>query len=123
MKYIDFFGQTILFAGAVIFGVIAGVSGVFFAMSFIGGWQMVSSFVSIVLRAPFHKQKQIHFFTAVIYLVSLYFGWLLQVEMAWLTNVLVALPPLSLGIYYYVITWRWYNLNVKRGKFLPHISF
>jgi hypothetical protein len=98
-----------------------------FVQLYLGCWQFTSSAISVIARAPHFKAKRTHLIVSSIYLLSLFilgsFIDDLNIRSSFFA-IYMTVPAWILGIYYYVITWRW-TLPKKTGggKFLPHINF
>jgi hypothetical protein len=133
MKYLDFTLQTTILLltillVAVSYGELDLPIGILVAQLALGSCQYLSSLISVLVDAPFLKQKKIHLVVSTIYLLLLYVGaqehfhgisFPAEVILPALT-----IPAWTLGIYYYIITWRWAFPKIKRrGRFLPHLSF
>ncbi len=143
LKTIDFVGQTIILGGYAIVLSWTLINNTLekelglttaFAMLCLGWWQMISAVLMLLLSAPNRKFRLYHFFIAVGYLISLAImtkylslpttqivalDHLIRV----FTNVVALAMPVTLGLFYYYITWRWVFPIKPSGKFLPHISF
>lgn len=107
---------------------IYGMIAVLVAQLVLGPWQYLGSLISVVVKAPSAKQKRIHLIVSTIYLLMLYLGTLKHFHGISFPGEVIALtltvPAWALGIYYYIITWRWTFPKIKRrGSFLPHLSF
>lgn len=138
LKTLDFAGQTFIFGTFIIGSVWIGLAEqswnsfgltTAFAMLCLGWWQMISAFIMLVIKAPFRKQRLVHFITALIYLGVLGLGakYIEMDESAStikLIGVIIMIgTPIALGIFYYIITWQWMFPQHSTGKFLPHTSF
>jgi hypothetical protein len=141
LKTIDFVGQTFIFTAFILGSVWIGVAEqrwnslamtTAIAMLCAGWWQMISCFLLLALKAPFRKQRAIHFSLAVLYLAIFALAgkyadaYLVASASAILKTVLLLLAvgtPASLAIFYYSITWRWMFPAKSTGRFLPHVSF
>lgn len=122
MKYIDLSIQTLimLFALGLLIISVGGNEGIevlLYAQLFLGPWQLLSSLVSIIARSPFYVNKRIHFFASILYLIFLYAYGMQSI-------MLLIIPSWTLGLLYYVLTWKWILIQTKkRGSFLPNLSF
>lgn len=124
MKYIDFKIQTVLLIAAVVLFALFSGYGLMIGQFFVGVWQMLSCVISVIVFRTFRRQKLLHLGLSIAVLTALYF---LKSDPAFtndLLNLLVFfLPCWALAIYYYIISWRWYQGDSARSKFLPNISF
>jgi hypothetical protein len=133
MKYLDFTVQTAILLLtilllAVSYGELDWPIGILVAQLALGSCQYLSSVISVLVDAPFLKQKKIHLVVSTVYLLLLYVGaqerfhginFPAEVILPALT-----IPAWILGIYYYIITWRWtFPKTKRRGSFLPNLSF
>jgi hypothetical protein len=130
MKYFDLAIQTLILLFA---GVAFAVSGPklsfldLMAVQFIfGAWQMLSSFISVLTQAPLFKYKCIHLVAALVYLgllvISAVYHWWPDFSLQ--ARIFVTLPAWTLGLLYYLLTWKWALLSHKQSSsFLPHINF
>lgn len=130
MRYFDLIGQSL-----ILLAFSAGMFGtgqndqdtlmlVFFAQMVLGPWQMLSSLISLLAEAPFHKLKLIHFLTSLVYLLVLAL-FATQARGGGLALTFFAIAPAwTLAIFYYYITCRWaFMRQRKSGKFLPNVFF
>jgi hypothetical protein len=117
MKYVDMIGQTILIV--LTFALIIPYSWLAFMIGpvLLGAWQMVSSCICAFTKVPYRNLKRIHLGIATTYLI------LLAYELGYEFTFLAIAIPLTLAIYYYILTWMWFLSDPKKGKFLPNISF
>jgi hypothetical protein len=118
MKYIDTIGQTALLFLTGMMVIAYSWSGLMYGQLFIGIWQMISSIVSVIAGTPHKSLRRIHLLLATTYLLLLYVGFITSHQFLLLT-----VPPWTLALYYYGITWKWFLSNPKKGNFLPNISF
>lgn len=138
LKTLDFAGQTFIFAAFVIGSIWIGVAeqrwsslGMTTALTMLclGWWQMISAFIMLMIGAPARKQRLVHFITALVYLAALALsvryieGNQTAFIIKLLSGIIMIGTPISLAIFYYVITWRWMFPAKSTGKFLPHVSF
>jgi hypothetical protein len=133
MKYIDFGIQTLLLAIFLVYSILglidegtfnAIIFAAFYIGMFLGPWQMLSSFLSIIFKSEYHSFKLIHFFSALIYIVLLSFSTQLRSEEpSVLVSVLLSLPAVALAVFYYSLTWRWVFRTQTRSSFLPNTNF
>lgn len=133
MKYLDFTIQSLIMLGGLVLLIacVATESDMFLSIMsvqlYLGVWQLTSSLISVIGRAPHFRAKSIHLIISVIYLLSLIAvgnnggdldGPYLALKLYWI------IPAWMLGIYYYIITWQWaLPKKAGGGKFLPHINF
>lgn len=122
MKYLDVSIQTIIVFVALValifsFEEQGWLTPVLVAQFLMGTWQLLSSAISVGMKAPFHKAKKWHLGISLVYLVVLYaigFKFLL----------IIIVPFWTLAFYYYFITWKWVLHKVKkRSRFLPNLGF
>jgi hypothetical protein len=137
LKSIDFVGQTIIWLGLLVCGMVILFSGDspgnFFyiglvAQFFMGCWQMISSGLFMLLRAENFKLRSLHFVSGLLCLGAIALSAWIDKELdSVVSNALLLITgviiPWSLAIFYYTITWRWMFPQKSSGKFLPHISF
>jgi len=130
MKYIDFGIQTLILAFAIILLATTWNESdwplsILFAQLFMGPWQFLSSLVSVITRTELHKEKQIHLFTSIAYLMILVLGSNTgQSIPKEFTLFFVTVPAWLLAIYYYYLTYRWtFSFQKTNGGFLRHINF
>ena len=126
MRKFDLIGQTLIITAGLAAGIATLVNqenGVFLlVIQFgLGVWQMISSGISILIVGPMFRKKLFHFVTALVYLGTLMF--LESMDKTFAIWYLI-IPAWSLGIYYYVLTYRLvFNTGRGRGNFLPNLSF
>jgi len=126
MKYIDFGIQTIIFIFALgLLGITIAnresLMAILYAQLLLGPWQLLSSLISVCSRSDFHKEKRIHLFTSIGYLIVLFSDPDLPSE---LVAYLYTIPAWLLAIYYYYLTYQWaFRLQKSNGGFLRHINF
>jgi hypothetical protein len=133
MKYIDFGIQTLLLALFLVASIIgifeseaigAVILAAMYVAMFLGPWQMLSSFLSIVLKSQYHKLKRIHFFSSLLYFILLSFFIQLKPDFPdWLISILSVIPVVALALFYYSLTWRWMFHTESRSSFLPNTNF
>ena len=131
MKYLDFTIQSLimLVAFAVALACITTKPEVFIMMLtvqfYLGCWQITSSVISLIARAPHFRTKSIYLTIVVIYLLSFFGIFNSGFDIPHLAAKLYCtVPAWALAIYYYVITWQWtFPKRTSGGKFLPHINF
>lgn len=133
MKHIDFIIQSLILLFGFVFVIACTLSesnlliSIWMVQLFLGPWQFTSSFISVVTHAPSFKPKFIHLILSSAYLLSL--AILLQSRITFGLPQIVfkfytVIPAWALGIYYYIITWRWaLQKRTGGGKFLPHVNF
>ncbi len=133
MKYIDFIIQSLILLFGFVFAIACSFNesnlliSIWMVQLFLGPWQFTSSLISVVSHVPNFKPKLIHLISSSVYLLSL--AILLQGKMTFGLPQIVfkfytVIPAWVLGIYYYIITWRWtLSKRTNGGKFLPHINF
>ena len=125
MRYLDFVTQTLVIFITVIvalFGRADLIYAILFAQLVLGAWQIMSSFVSVVIKSNQYKLKALHLLISFTYLVVLYKSRDQFPETFYM--LLITMPAWSLALYYYFLT----TIEVFRrpgsgGKFLPHLSF
>jgi len=99
-----------------------------------GIWQMASSFISVLFKGPAFKKKLRHFLISGAYLLLLVTGVTLGAKTNYFNGgyeaspvilwICFFVPPWTLAIYYYSITWLLVNPRYKKlSSFLPHINF
>lgn len=124
MKYIDFIGQALLLLTALVLTFVFFGTGILIGQFLLGGWQMLSSAISVVSNAPLRKKKVIHLVASILYLTLLA---IIYANSWWSTNaiafVVLMAPSWILAIYYFSVTWAWAFAQKTRSKFLPNISF
>lgn len=131
MKYLDLGIQTIiLVVGIVILLVSWGEAdwpfGILYVQLLLGPWQMMSSVVSVVAKAPLYRKKRLHLFLAIIYLFALYIAGHAADDalVQRFFGVAITVPAWALAIYYYILTCRWvFPRRRSGGNFLPNLSF
>jgi hypothetical protein len=128
IKYIDFGMQTLVMVAGVGY-VICSIGDVDFLLAvlcvqfILGSWQMLSSFLSVVTRAPLWKLKLFHFLIAICYLALLTLVVNSISAETTTYKLIFIIPAWLLASFYYALTWRWALTNTKRGSFLPNLSF
>lgn len=138
LKIIDFAAQSLLWGSMIGFASLFALAGrqpeaallpIALGLLGMGGWQMGSSLLLILLTTDHRKKRCFHFITASIYLLVLVFASNYKVE-KWfsapvqhLVAVLAVAVPIGLAIFYSSITWVWMFPKRATGKFLPHTSF
>jgi hypothetical protein len=117
MKYIDIIAQTIILIATLLMMTAWNASGLAFGALCLGAWQMLSSVLCICFIKSHSNLRIVHLLLAVLYLA------IFSIHPDNFLNPVMIVPPLTLAIYYYVITWKWFLHEPKRSKFLPNISF
>jgi hypothetical protein len=131
MKYLDLGIQTIIFVfGIVILFVSWGDAdwpfGILYAQLVLGPWQMISSIVSVITKAPLYRKKALHLSLAAIYLFALFACGNMGSEtlVQRFFGVMLTVPAWTLAIFYYILTCKWVLLRKRNGgNFLPNLSF
>lgn len=131
MKYLDLVIQTIIFViGIVILlGTWEDVNwpyGILYAQMMLGPWQMVSSIVSVLTKAPLYRKKRLHLLLAIIYLFALYVCGNADTETLAhrFYGFMLTVPAWALASFYYILTYRWVFPRIRKGgNFLPNLSF
>lgn len=134
IRYIDFTLQTLLFLAALVTLITAAfapdtIAVVMIVQFFMGVWQVLSCVFSLVAYPNQNNNRRNHIVTAALYVLSLFaFPALLNHDLnvipEWLVIVYATVPAWSLALYYYWITFtRTFPNRIKRGSFLPNISF
>jgi hypothetical protein len=128
MKYVDLILQTalLIWLGIVLLSPSLAWLDVMALQFAFGAWQMLSSFFSIITQSPLFRYKVAHFFLALSYLAVLFIGMHYQWWDSSLTlyKIVLTVPSGSLGLYYYILTWKRVLLShKKRSSFLPHLNF
>ena len=127
MKYIDFFGQSVMFVAVLI--VIAAKFGENPAPSMlsmqliVGSWQLLSSLISVGLETSMYKLKTIH-----LVISGIYISILLIIPFPELSRtaslIILMVPAWTLAVYYYAITcFATFQHERRQSSFLPHTSF
>jgi len=128
MKYVDFSVQSILFVAVLVILLfnLGGSDTLLLVLSMqlvIGPWQLLSSLISVGLRAGKYKLKVIHLIISGVYLASLFlwpFGEFPKTTMKFIFMV----PAWSLAVYYYILTiLSTFKTSARQSSFLPHTSF
>ena len=127
-KYIDFSVQTLLFV-AVLVILIGRLGGsdtlllVLWMQLLIGPWQVLSSVISVGVRARMYKPKTIHLIISALYLTVL-FSFPLSMYSPVLARIIFMVPAWILAIYYFVLTClATFQRRGRQSSFLPHTSF
>lgn len=130
MKYIDFGIQTLIFGFALVLLATTWSESdwplsVLFAQLFMGPWQFFSSLVSVITRTELYREKQIHLFTSIGYLMVLVLGANAgQSVPKEFVLFFATVPAWLLAIYYYYLTYRWaFHFQNSNAGFLRHINF
>ena len=124
MKYIDFIGQSLLLLTTLVLTFVFFGTGILVGQFLLGGWQMLSSSISLLTDAPLRRKKAIHFVCAAIYLTFFFtIGEIRIFQTSTMAAALLMLPAWIMALYYFSITWAWAFADTKRSKFLPNISF
>lgn len=126
MKRFDFWGQTLIFIGAVTFVCLHEhpTISVLIGQFLLGAWQMISCALSLNYRAQGFKQKKEYFIVSIFYLlVIVILSTLRPSNQDWFFMLMTA-PSWVLGLYYYTLTIRIaFPVNRRLSSFLPHINF
>lgn len=125
MRYLDLITQTLVISITAIVALFGGadlIYAILLAQLVLGPWQLLSSFVSVVLKSNQYKLKALHLLISFTYLVVLHKGR--DQFPGTFYMLLLTIPAWSLALYYYFLT----AIEVFRrpgggGKFLPHLSF
>lgn len=134
IRYIDFTFQTLLFMAAIATLVTAAfapdtIAVIMIVQFFMGIWQVLSCVLSLILYPNQNNSRRNHIVMAALYVLSLFvFPALLNHDLSifpeWLIIVYATVPAWSLALYYYWITFtHTFPNRIKRGSFLPNISF
>ncbi len=129
MKYLDVIVQTLIILLGLVVVIMSFVLqesdwmfSILYAQLLLGPWQMLSSIVSVIVKAPLYKAKQYHLILSSIYLVVL---MIIGISLPMLASIaFLLILPWALAIYYYVLSWKTIFPSTKRnGSFLPNLSF
>ncbi|HYG02526.1 MAG TPA: hypothetical protein VD927_08770 [Chryseosolibacter sp.] len=127
MRKLDFYFQSFLLAAAVaaLAALLADNSAGFFLFViqfFVGCWQMISAFISLLARSSLRMLRVIHLSLAIAYLLFVY---VVSVAVPALTidSTLMFGVAWLLAVFYYFITWKSTFRKSGKGPFLPHLSF
>lgn len=127
MKYIDFSVHSLMFMALLI--IVAANIGDDVAPSLVsmqltvGSWQLLSSLISVWLRARLYKLKTIHLVVSVIY-TSILFIIPFQELSRTVALMILMVPAWSLAVFYYAITcFATFQNTGRQSSFLPHTSF
>lgn len=134
IRYIDYTLQTLLFLAAIATLVTAAfapdtIAVIMIVQFFMGIWQVLSCVFSLILYPNQNNSRRNHIVMAALYVLSLFvFPALLNHDLSifpeWLIIVYATVPAWSLALYYYWITFtHTFPNRIKRGSFLPNISF
>lgn len=134
IRYIDFTLQTLLFMAALATLITAAFAPdtlvvVMIVQFFIGVWQVLSCVFSMIAYSNQNNNRRNHILIAALYVLSLFvFPALVNHDLSifpeWVIIVYATVPAWSLALYYYWITITGTFPNrIKRGNFLPNISF
>ena len=130
MKYLDYGTQTIIFTFGIVSLLISWAQlspGILYAQLLLGVWQMISSIVSVITKAPLYRKKRLHLLLAAFYLMALYAYGQISPGMPhaqFFFGFIFTVPAWALAIFYYIITCQWvFARKKKRGNFLPNLSF
>jgi hypothetical protein len=127
IKYADLTIQSLLVILALVFLINSFWSSdvwmILVIQLFVGVYQMISGFTSIVFSwSDLPRKKVFHFAIAIVYLVSLAVMKNLPLNGRFL-QLYLFVPPWILAIYYYVISFNIKFFKRKRSKFLPNLGF
>ncbi len=127
MKYIDFFAQSLMFVAVLI--IMAAKIGENPAPSMVsiqlivGMWQLLSSFISVMLRTRMYKLKTIHLVVSGIYISILFIIPFPELSRT-VSLIILMVPAWILAVYYYSITcFATFQHRRRQSSFLPHTSF
>jgi hypothetical protein len=131
MKYLDLAIQTIIFIFGIVMLLVSWGEAdwpfaILYAQALLGPWQMISSIVSVIAKAPLYKKKKLHLLLAAIYLMVLYVcGNMSFVSISGrFFSLLLTVPAWALAIFYFILTWKWVFPRIRKGgNFLPNLSF
>lgn len=131
MKYLDFTIQSLIMIAALALAMACVTTKpdafimILMVQFYLGCWQLASSVISLIARAPRFRTKSIHLIISVIYLLSFIGIFNSGFNIPQLAvKLYLTVPAWALGIYYYIITWQWaVPKKTGGGKFLPHINF
>jgi hypothetical protein len=127
MKYIDFSVQSLMFV-AVLIIVATNISdnvapSLLSIQLVVGTWQLLSSLISVGLRARMYKLKTIHLVVSVIY-ISILFIIPFQELSRNVALMILMVPAWPLAVFYYAITsFVTFQSPGRQSSFLPHTSF
>ena len=129
MKYLDFGVQTFILTSAIVllitryFGT-DWLIAILLAQLFLGGWQLLSATISVIVKAEYFKEKRTLLLTCIGYLVILIAGSNSELPLAGTFLLLfLTVPAWILALSYYVITCRLVFKRHTSGRFLRHINF
>lgn len=135
IRYIDFSLQTLLFMASIVILVTAAfapdtIGVIMIIQFFMGVWQVLSCVFSLIVYPHQNNSRRNHIVAAGLYMLSLFvFPALLNhhhvnIIPQWLIFSYFTVPAWGLALYYYWITFTGAFPNrIKRGSFLPNISF
>jgi hypothetical protein len=130
MRYIDLSVQSLLFLAGIVLLIVyrhEPMSAIFLIQLLLAPWQMTSSLISLITKAGQWRQKRIHLALSCLCLMIFFVSEnskTILFENSNLAYVLfLTIPPMTLAVFYYILTWKWVAERRNKGSFLPNLGF